>query len=179
MTEQIGASQGARASDPLNRRGFLKLAASGAGAVGLGAALTACSSSSSPSTSTTSGATTTTTISSSTPRRGGVLTAGLGGGTSSDTLDAHGGVNTLDFGRLNQLYNCLVEYKADGLLRLALAEEVTPSSKATTWTIRLREGVEFHNGKLLTADDIVYNFRRITNPKKPFTGAARSPRSLI
>ena len=109
------------------------------------------------------------------PQTGRSLTAGLGGGTSSDTLDAHGGVNTLDFGRLNQLYNCLVEYKADGLLRLALAEEVTPSSKATTWTIRLREGVEFHNGKLLTADDIVYNFRRITNPKKPFTGAALIP----
>ena len=83
------------------------------------------------------------------PVRGGTLHAGLAGGTSSDTLDAHSAVNTLDFGRLNQLYNGLVEYRADGLLSLALAEEVAPSSNASVWTIRLRPGVTFHNGKAL------------------------------
>ncbi len=48
-------------------------------------------------------------------------------------------------------------------------------SNATEWTIRVRGGVEFHNGKTLTAEDIAYNFRRITNPKKPFTGASLIP----
>ena len=99
------------------------------------------------------------------PVRGGTLHAGLAGGTSSDTLDAHSAVNTLDFGRLNQLYNGLVEYRADGLLRLALAEEVAPSSNASVWTIRLRLGVTFHNGKLFTAADVIFNFERITNPR--------------
>ena len=161
-------SEPARSRVLLPRRDILKFAAAAAGAAALGPTLAACGSSTASSTTTQAGA--------GTPRRGGTLSAALAGGTSSDTLDAHAAVNTLDFGRLNQLYNCLVEYTPDGLLRLALAEEITPNANVTVWTIRLRQGVEFHNGKTLTADDIAYNFRRITNPSHPYTGASLIPK---
>ena len=58
-----------------------------------------------------------------------------------------------------------------------LAEEMIPSPDARTWTIRLRPGVTFHNGKPLTAEDVVYTFSRIINPKAPHNGAAALPTS--
>ena len=36
--------------------------------------------------------------------------------------------------------------------------------------IKLRQGVEFHNGKTLTADDAVYSLRRLTDPKLALDG---------
>src|SRR5581483_8964174 len=41
-----------------------------------------------------------------------------------------------------------------------------------TWTVRLKDGVTFHNGKPVTAADVIYTLRRIGNPKKPLAGAS-------
>src|SRR5439155_19272712 len=57
--------------------------------------------------------------------------------------------------------------KIDGL-----AEEITPSKKADAWTIRLRDGIEFHNGKTVSADDVAYSIRRLTNAKLGLFGHA-------
>jgi peptide/nickel transport system substrate-binding protein len=55
---------------------------------------------------------------------------------------------------------------------LVLAEEITPdNTSATSWTIRLKQGVTFHNGKDLTVDDVIFTFARILNPKAPLEGA--------
>ncbi len=42
-----------------------------------------------------------------------------------------------------------------------LAERWESSPDATTWTFTLRDGVRFHNGALLNAEDVVANIRRI------------------
>ena len=39
--------------------------------------------------------------------------------------------------------------------------------------MRLREGIEFHNGKTLTADDVIFSFQRAFNPESPGLGAAQ------
>ena len=36
-----------------------------------------------------------------------------------------------------------------------MAEEVTVNSDASVWTVRIKDGVEFHNGKTVTADDVI------------------------
>ena len=36
----------------------------------------------------------------------------------------------------------------------------------------MKKGITFHNGKELTADDVMYTFNRISNPKTPFQGAS-------
>ncbi|MBD9596010.1 hypothetical protein IB270_24480 [Ensifer sp. ENS05] len=41
-----------------------------------------------------------------------------------------------------------------------LAEEWSASSNARTWTFKIRKGVQFHNGKTLTPDDVVANIER-------------------
>ena len=53
-----------------------------------------------------------------------------------------------------------------------LADEVTPNAAATEWTVRLKSGITFHNGKDLTADDVIYTFQTIMNPKAPAAAAA-------
>ena len=82
-----------------------------------------------------------------TPKHGGTLHAGLTGGSSSDTCDPNTIVNNTDYARAANLYEGLVWLNADALQYNRLAEEMTPNKDATVWTIRLRKGVTFHNGK--------------------------------
>jgi peptide/nickel transport system substrate-binding protein len=151
-----------RAGAHLTRRDLLKQAGGAALAVSTVGGLTACGG---------SGNATTSSDTTGKPRYGGTLTAGLTGGSSSDTLDAQSGVSVVDFSRIFNLSEPLVELAPDGKLKLALAEEITPNSDATVWTVRVRPGVEFHNGKTLTADDVIYSLKRILNPKNPLPGA--------
>ncbi len=45
-----------------------------------------------------------------------------------------------------------------------LATKWTPNSDGTEWTFTLRPNVKFHNGKTMTADDVVYTFKQQSNP---------------
>jgi len=104
-------------------------------------------------------------------KKGGTLRAAISGGSSADTLDAQAAITTIDFARILQLNEPLIGFGPDARLVPVLAEELTPSSDAKTWTLRLRSGVTFHNGKPLTAEDVIYSFKRIVNPKAPLPGA--------
>ena len=150
------------ASTGIDRRTVLKnLAATGALAVpGLGIA--ACGGSTAPSKNS----------SAPTLKKGGTLRVALSGGSSSDTLDAQAAVTTADFARIFQLNEPLIGFGPDAHLVPILAEELTPSKDATSWVVRVRPGVTFHNGKALTADDVIYSIRRVVNPKSPLPGAA-------
>jgi peptide/nickel transport system substrate-binding protein len=99
-------------------------------------------------------------------RYGGTLRAGLTGGSSSDTLDPHQGLSYLDTARAQTLYEPLVQLDADAGIEYVLASEITPrDTSATQWVIRLRPGVRFHDGRPLTAADVIYTFRRIITRK--------------
>jgi len=50
-------------------------------------------------------------------------------------------------------------------LQPALATSWTPNSTADVWTFKIRQGVKFHGGGTLTADDVVYTYKLNTNPK--------------
>src|SRR5262249_61028243 len=47
----------------------------------------------------------------------------------------------------------------------ALATSWKPTSSADVWTFKIRQGVKFHNGQPLTADDVVYTYKLQTDPK--------------
>lgn len=138
-----------------SRRDFLRYSAvAGAGLLGSGV-LAACTSSSAP-TSTSASAST-----SVKPKAGGTIHFATTGGAPFDGLDPHRLITNPDIARSLQLFDGLMEMDPNGLPTLALAEEVTPNSDATAWTIRIRKGVEFHNGKPLTIDDVIFTFNRI------------------
>ena len=50
-------------------------------------------------------------------------------------------------------------------LKPVLATSWTPNATADVWTFKIRQGVKFHNGQALTADDVVYTYQLHTNPK--------------
>ena len=58
-------------------------------------------------------------------------------------------------------------------LKPVLATSWTPNSKADVWTFKIRQGVKFHNGQALTADDVVYTYQLHTNPKGEVERAVR------
>jgi len=64
-----------------------------------------------------------------------------------------------------------VFYSASGRFTPGLAESWTTSTDGLTWTFRLRRNVKFHNGRPMTADDVVYSINRIKDPR------TRSPRA--
>jgi peptide/nickel transport system substrate-binding protein len=51
------------------------------------------------------------------------------------------------------------------VLKPVLAESWSANSTADVWTFKIRQGVKFHNGKALTADDVVYTYQLQSNPK--------------
>ncbi|KJF15555.1 ABC transporter substrate-binding protein [Acidithrix ferrooxidans] len=149
----------------VSRRNFLRGLGGVAAFAAGGSILEACG-------TTTASGTTTTTALASKPRRGGTLRVGATGGGSADSLDAQNGYTTIDGARIGQLYRALVSYNAKGELVYELAESITPDATATNWTVRLRPGITFHDGKPLTADDVIFSIQRIMNPKSPLPGAA-------
>lgn len=107
-----------------------------------------------------------------TPKKGGNLRVAILGGGSADTLDAHNMVTQPDSHRVMALYEGLTQLNSDGKLTYVLAESMEPNATGTEWTIRLKKGVEFHNGKTMTAADVAATFRRIGNPDAPMAQAA-------
>lgn len=58
----------------------------------------------------------------------------------------------------------LVAYREDGSTGPLLAESIAVSTDGTQYTFRLRPQVRFHNAALLTADDVVWSWRRYLDP---------------
>jgi peptide/nickel transport system substrate-binding protein len=158
--------------DALGRRQFLGGVAAAGAVAGAGGLLAACGGSSggggsaSPSTSSAASQ-------AGTPKRGGSMSVGMTGGSGQDTLDPHSGLTYLDTARAHSLYNPLYQLDPNAKGEYVLAEDngiVPANGKDTTdWVIKLRDGVTFHDGKPLTADDVIYTFKRIINT--PTSGA--------
>lgn len=112
-----------------------------------------------------------TSVASAAPKRGGTLTVGSLGSTT-DTLDPNKLSSNIDLQRMFNIYDTLTYFAHDKFtLEYGLAESIELTQGAKVATIRLRPGVTFHNGKPLTADDLLYTFHRILNPKAPGAGA--------
>jgi peptide/nickel transport system substrate-binding protein len=50
-------------------------------------------------------------------------------------------------------------------LKPVLAESWKPNQDGTVWTFKIRQGVKFHNGKTMTAEDVVATIDRLADPK--------------
>lgn len=61
---------------------------------------------------------------------------------------------------LFNIYEGLVKYDASGDLKCAVAEDYTISEDGLTYTFHLRDGVKFHDGSEVTAEDVVYSINR-------------------
>ncbi|HSE03086.1 MAG TPA: ABC transporter substrate-binding protein [Methylomirabilota bacterium] len=67
-----------------------------------------------------------------------------------------------------QIFDTLVQYR-DGSsdIEPGLAAQWSVSRDGLTWTLRLREGVRFHDGTTLTAQHVVESLDRVVQPNAP------------
>jgi peptide/nickel transport system substrate-binding protein len=90
---------------------------------------------------------------------GGTIVAAISG--EPDQLDPHLTSAYPSFQVLENVYDTLVQPDAELQFEPALAESWEESDDQLLWTFTLREGVTFHNGRALTADDVVSSYERI------------------
>ncbi|WP_246811391.1 ABC transporter substrate-binding protein [Mesorhizobium sp. AA22] len=88
------------------------------------------------------------------------------------TLDPAIGYDWQNWSMIKSLFDGLMDYEPGTTnLRPDLAEsyEIAPDGKS--FTFKLRQGVKFHNGREMTADDVKYSLDRVANPKTQSPGA--------
>jgi peptide/nickel transport system substrate-binding protein len=76
---------------------------------------------------------------------------GVGRDQNSDTIVQH-------------IVEGLVAHREDGTVGPLLAESVKSSADGLTYTFTLRQGIKFHNGEPLTAEDAVWSWKRYLAP---------------
>ena len=87
-----------------------------------------------------------------------------------DIMDAQNDLAKIDQARAVTGWEPLLEFDRDfKLSTTGLAESVEADGRLG-YIIKLRKGIEFHNGKTLTADDAVYSLQRLTDPKLALDG---------
>ena len=77
-----------------------------------------------------------------------------------DSLDPHKAVAAGTKEVLYNIFEGLVKPDKDGNLVAAVAESYEISEDGTTYTFVLRPNVLFHNGKTVTAEDVIYSLKR-------------------
>jgi peptide/nickel transport system substrate-binding protein len=110
----------------------------------------------------------------SAPKRGGTFRVGVSGGSAKDIIDGQDIITQPDQARLVAGWETLVTFDSNFKLSFdGLAEELSPmKGRPDIWTIRVRSGIEFHNGKTLGADDVIYSLQRMVDPKLGLFGGA-------
>lgn len=97
------------------------------------------------------------------PKYGGTLVVGSVGDMVG--LDPHMVAAESSIMWLTSIYERLVELNENNLPMPGLAKKWTISNDGLTYTFNLREGVKFHNGREMTAEDVVYSYKRMLDPK--------------
>jgi peptide/nickel transport system substrate-binding protein len=121
-----------------------------------------------------------------TPRPGGILKAAMIG--EPPTLDTHTTTATISYQIAWHVFETLYTYDRQYQPIPLLAESHTVTDGARRYTITLRKGVKFHNGKDLTAADAAASIARwgpvardrqdaVQEPSRPWSRGTR-PRWL-
>jgi peptide/nickel transport system substrate-binding protein len=139
----------------------------GAGGVAMAATLAACGGGSAPSPSggESTGA-------AATPKKGGNFRLGVTGGGAKDMMDGQNIVTKPDQARLVTAFETLLEFDDEYQLQTTGLAESVDADNPKQYTIRLRDGITFQDGKPLTADDVIYSLQRIGTQKNGLTGFA-------
>src|SRR6266540_5750610 len=112
-----------------------------------------------------------------------VLTPALAGATPAGKIVIAQGVDPSTLDMMNQqeqpasnvgaqIFDMLVERDQSLKLVPSLAAELPKLVNPTTWEIKLRKGVKFHNGEDFTADSVKFSLERLANPANKLRGSS-------
>jgi oligopeptide transport system substrate-binding protein len=104
------------------------------------------------------------------PAIGGTYRRPLADDPSS--LDPARIVDTYGVAVANQIFDSLVAFDSHLNVVPALAQSWSASRDGLVWTFHLRKGVQFHNGREMSAEDVVYSLSRLLDPA---VGSRNSP----
>lgn len=153
----------------ITRREFLRLAGMTAGSAAFAAIMAACATPAPPAAPPAAPAATAAPVATSAPavakpKAGGKITWGLE--QDPTNLLPFGAIATANMWGKEYMYESLVEWDKDLIVRPALAEKwSTPDEK--TWIWNLRQGVKFHDGAEVTAEDVKYSIDLQAAPPAP------------
>lgn len=100
-----------------------------------------------------------------TAKKGGHLIVGVDNASSTDRLDPAFWFESYMYFVGSQLFNCLVEVDEQGKIIPSLAESWEAHDGSKTWLVNIRQGVQFHDGRTLSAKDVVYSLNHHRDEK--------------
>lgn len=87
----------------------------------------------------------------------------IGWAGSPDTLNPGTAVLSEAYTIFALVYDTIYEYQLDGTYKLDAAESAEASDDGLTWTFKIREGINFHDGQPLTAQDVAFSVNLYKN----------------
>jgi len=107
-----------------------------------------------------------------TPRKGGVIRMTAPYAASFGSLDPQVTPRAQDDIVNKAIHRTLYNWDtANSKLVLELAKDVSVSPDGLVYTYKLRDDVYFHNGRKMTADDLIWSYTRIMDGSKGYPGA--------
>lgn len=92
---------------------------------------------------------------------------------ASRSLDPQAPANGyLDQVRQRNVFDTLFDFDNSTNVIPRLAESLEPRPGAVEWTLRIKSGVEFHDGSPCTSADVIYSLKRILTPSLGLEGFA-------
>ncbi|GAB4450204.1 MAG: ABC transporter substrate-binding protein [Anaerolineales bacterium] len=86
------------------------------------------------------------------------VTLRIGWAGSPDTLNPGAAVLTEAYTIFTLVYDTMYQLQLDGTFKLSLAESINVSDDGLVYTYKIRDGVKFHDGQPLTAEDVVFSY---------------------
>ena len=107
-----------------------------------------------------------------TPRKGGTIRMTAPYAASFGSLDPHVTPRAQDDIVNKAVHRTLYNWDtANNKLVLELAKSVSVSADGLVHTYKLRDDAYFHNGRKMTADDLIWSYTRIMDGSKGYPGA--------
>jgi len=91
------------------------------------------------------------------------VVARVGWAGSPDTLNPGTGVLSEAYTIFALVYDTIYEYQLDGTYKLDVAESGEVSDDGLTWTFKIRDGIKFHDGQPMTANDVAFSVNLYKN----------------
>jgi len=89
-------------------------------------------------------------------KKGGIFKAAVGHGQTTDSLDPATWSNGFTFGFGKSFMGApLVQVDSKNVAQPHVAESFEPADGAKKWIFKIRKGITFHDGRTLTAEDVV------------------------
>jgi len=102
-----------------------------------------------------------------------LLRLGFAGASTTERFDPHAPVGLATGALALSVFEQVTQVGPDFKLNRVLAEEINSNATLDEWDVRLHKDIEFHNGKTLDAQDLIYTVRRIVDPVNPGYGAGQ------